>query len=440
MNSSFISAAQRQLLLLACLCGLLFSACSDKVQTLRFATGANGGTDKYVGTEVADILRTTAQIDVQLQSGEEFHGVPNCLRLLHRESDIAIVQNDVSPTDIGIESISSLRTIVPLYAKVLFVLHRKGIHASSLQELVRGRQVSFGPRTSSGSQFARKVLAEFGIDSSEYTAHFNPHDRNTLSDSADVCFAVLGFNNPAVTDMLNTKEGELFSLDSYQLASDKGSAVDGFCLNYPRARPYVIPKNTYGSLPQQPVVTLAIDAVLLARSDADPYSIYEVTKSILEHRQNLVNRNTLFIGLSDNFDKSALNFPLHPGALMYLERNEPSFLQKNSDVIGILLSVLLALAGGITTMIKWLQQKKKDRIDAYYKQVLEIAEGIKNLSSVEECTLGISELENLKTTAFRQLIAEKLAADESFSIFIHLADETVQKLHQHREEGRTSST
>jgi hypothetical protein len=218
-------------------------------------------------------------------------------------------------------------------------------------------------------------------------------------------------------------------LDNYELAG-RGSVVDGFCMSYQGARPFIIPKGTFGNAPAAPVLTVAIDAVLLARTDLDEDLVYQLVKSLLENQQTLARANPLLRETDEQFDKSSLSYPLHPGAMRYYDRNEPTFIERYVDLIGVGISLSIGLAGAISGFVRWNNRRRKNRIDRYYVEVLAIEGSIEGLTTIEECSRAIAALLDLRRAAFRQLIDEKLAADESFRIFIALVDDVEARIEQ----------
>jgi TRAP-type uncharacterized transport system substrate-binding protein len=96
------------------------------------------------------------------------------------------------------------------------------------------------------------------------------------------------------------QNGKLFSLGDINLINI-ASSVDGFCLNYPRARPFIIPKNSYNKKPDKPIVTIAIDAVLLTRANMNERHIYEMLEAIFNNVQSLGNRDWLLFMLNIDF-------------------------------------------------------------------------------------------------------------------------------------------
>jgi hypothetical protein len=79
--------------------------------------------------------------------------------------------------------------------------------------------------------------------------------------------------------------------------------------------------------------------------------------------------------------------------------------------------LILATLSGIVAFVRWRKQAKKDRIDVYYQQLLELRGQIP-FANAEERTDMLASVKEIETRAYQQLIDEQLLADESFLIFL----------------------
>ena len=412
----------------------------------RFATGPPATSYYKAGRSIAEIFYKEQGVRLEVLSEFAYlerdtltlDSMTNCKLLSEGRIEFAIAQNDVSVENSsaakGELADSGIRSVLPLYSEIFFIIYRDHLQPKSLRDLIVGRKVGMGPKDSGTARLARILFKEFGIEPSEYTPQYGVFEDNKLSDSIDVRCLVTGFNNYRIEELLSN-HGKLFNLGDYQLAN-KGSAVDGFCLKYPLASPYIIPKNTYGNLPQKPILTAAIDAVLLTRKDMKDEVVYNLVKAILENKQLIaVDLDTKLLSqITERFDPLKLRFPLHPGAKQYLERNKPSFLERYSELLGFVFSILIAFLGGVKAFARWNKKRKKNRIDVYYKAMMNIQKQIENYRTKHECKTAIEKLKNLREKAFEELIAEKLSADESFRIFITYLKDTQSEIQNRMDE------
>lgn len=411
---------------------LCLLSCGGKQLSYRFAAGSPATSYFKTSKSIAEIVQKETGVSLDILSkfvnkkGDilTLNSMTNCKLLLEGQVDFAIAQNDVSldsPLNTG-ENLtdSGIRSVLPLYSEIFFIICKKHFRAKSLKDLIVGRKVAIGPMKSGTARFAKILFQEFGIEPSEYIPQYVSFEDDAFSDSIDVRCLVTGFNNPRIEKLL-ANNGKLFNLGDYHLAN-QGSSVDGFCLKYPLAKPYIIPKNTYGNMPQEPILTAAIDAVLLTRKDIKDEVVYNIVKAILENKQLITVdlNNKLLSQLTERFDPLKLRFPLHPGAKKYLERDKPSFLERYAESLGFIFSIIIALVGGVSTIMRWNRRRKKNRIDDYYHGVMNIQKQIENFQTVSECETASVKLKKLREKAFDELIAEKLRADESFRIFITL--------------------
>ncbi len=422
---------------------IVLSECKSYKQTYLLASGPPGTSYYRVGRNIADVVSSYSRIRIKAVTDPividedtlALNAQNNCRILSHSKVDFAISQNDVSLTLVAGEktnSFDNLQSIIPLFPEILFIFYKPHLKPtdSSLASLIRGRTVTIVPEGSGEARLTKKVFQEFGIGSNEYQARHVNFDENVLSDSVDICCMVTGFNNDRVQKSLE-RGGKIFSLGDPDLAG-KGSEADGFCLKYPLAKPLIIPKNIYSNLPTYPILTVAIDAVLLTRKDMDPAVVHDVIETILNRKQHLVMDldNKLLSQITEQFDPLKLRFPLHQGARHYLERDKPSFYERYAELIGVVFSIFLAMVSGIVALSRWNQRRKKNRIDEYYKQVLDIQVQIDDFNNEQACRIAIDQLKALRDKAFQHLIAEKLMADESFRIFITLVNDTRSEIHQ----------
>lgn len=180
----------------------------------------------------------------------------------------------------------------------------------------------------------------------------------------------------------------------------------------------VIPALTY-DLPgnKKALLTVAVDTLLVTRKEVSEATIYKLTQTFLEQKPRFTAiAPHLFSGINESFDPLALNFPLHRGARAYLQRDDPSFIERYAETINLLVYLTFLFISAFLAFTRWRDHRKKDRIDVFYDRVLAIRDEQGKRSTEER----LAELQALEREAFSSLIAEKLAANESFRIFTDL--------------------
>jgi len=210
---------------------------------------------------------------------------------------------------------------------------------------------------------------------------------------------------------------ELVSLDS-RLNPQLEFYKEGVAYLVPKMYSTVIPPYTY-DIPgnEGPILTVAADTLLVAQRDLSVNLIYELTKTMIEQKPRFTAiAPHLFSGISESFDPLDLNFPLHNGARRYLHRDEPGFLERYAESVNLLVYLVFLVLSAAVAFTRWRLHRKKNRIDRFYVRAL----GIQERANGEKADKLLLELHELEQEAFRWLIEEKLAANESFRIFTDL--------------------
>jgi hypothetical protein len=208
-----------------------------------------------------------------------------------------------------------------------------------------------------------------------------------------------------------------------------GGAVDGVVLLNPHFRPFVIPAGTYGPATPQPVVTIAVDKMLVTRKDLDRSVVYDLINEILRIRPALASTYPgLLQDMSADFDASRSRFVLHQGTQDYLQRSEPTFVERYSGVAEVLVTLMVALVSAAFAGVRIYNRRRKNRIDRFYSEVIAIRRQAADSKDSEALQQAESRLRALQDEAFELLVDEKLAADESFRIFITLSNDVLEQV------------
>lgn len=357
------------------------------------------------------VLERNFNVDIILSIGEGSES--NIDSVASSKIDFTIAENHV-PFKEGVSS------VLVLYPQILHVFHSKTYEPSSFQELVTNKKVYIGTEGSGSYRFMMDLFEFFSVDVSTVDVSTSPWD------DFDV---YAGFSDVlSKEDLINLSNMKLYSFDDVNKVG-KGSIVDAIVLKHPLVNTYIIPEGAYGDITKMPIATISSDAVLVCRSDLWDETISDMIKTIFKEKQIFNNISPLmFKSLTENFDRSRLNFPLHNGARIFLERDEPSFFERYAEMFGVILSITIALISGIISLSKWQKQKKKDRVDVFYKVLLDIKQQLPNIKTSSEAITKIKEIKDSQNKAFEMLINEELIADESFRIFTELSSETIEEV------------
>ncbi len=378
-----------------------------------------------IGADIAEVLREQNGWEVTVLSGTDYHFAGNVGLVDAGKVDFA-----VSASDVAVEA-ANVRTVLPIYPEILVVLYAESLgNPQTLEELLRGRKVGVGPKELPYSQYLLKLIRDFGVDPAMFTPVYHPLDQVGLgTGQMDVLFTFIG-TNPVDLGKLIAAGNRFFSFDNPSLEG-RGSRVDGYLMHHPNLQSFVLPKNTFGQYPSEPVLTVAVPITVITQRDMSDDVVYDFVAAILENSSSLFRKNPVLGYLSPDFAATKLNYPLHEGTQQYLNRDQPTFLERYAEVIALILSVSLLLAGGLGSLGRLMKQRRKDRIDVYYDQLLGF--GKQSPGSRAEAEEALAQLAELKTQALHQLQNERLAADESFSIFVELLHREIDRLERLRD-------
>jgi TRAP transporter TAXI family solute receptor len=375
---------------------------------LRIATGPPGGTYLPLGQAIAEVLRSELPGAV-VEAIETAGGPDNVERLGRGEVELALVQNDTPGGP-------DVRAIAPLYQEVLQVVVREKGGIDGPLDL-RGKRVATGPARSGTEGAANRVFAHFGIAPGEVEVKKLTHHEAAEAfarGEVDAVFVLAGLRAEAVERLLREGGARLLSLGDPQRA---GSPLEGIRIDAPFLDAAVIPEGAYGALPREPVGTLGVRALLVCRAGLDQRLVRRITQAIFENKVLLGERERVVARLSEHFDPGEIRFPVHPGAMLYYQRDNPPVILAWADTISLFITVALLVGSGGLAVREWIHRRKKNRIDVYYLEIQFAACRAFRGSPLEDLLAVKEQLLDLRRRAFRELIAEQLEANESFTIF-----------------------
>ena len=388
----------------------LISACNPTLTEFSFIYN-DEGPNKEIAERMERLLEETYyNTDVILIEGDGTNQNLDSLR--KEEVDFALVENYVNYT----EGVSSLFSV---YSEVLHIFYKGENTVTSFQDLVHDKMLYIGRGESPTYNLMMDLFDFFGVDDSRIRVTFQMAE-------ADV---VVELTNLLTADELQQyKSYKLFSFDTPE-SFEMAATVEGISLKYPRLTPFVIPRDSYWDFSPEPVITLSVDLVIMARSNLGEVPVNDFTRTMLRNRQIFTAIDPLlYVGMREDFDQGKLNIPLHEGARSFLARDEPSFVERYAELGGVILSLIVASWSGLVSLAKWQAQKKKDRIDEFYEDLITTKNHIPQLQKLSEVAERIKHVKSQQNKAFELLISEELVANESFRIYMELSKETLNDL------------
>lgn len=388
----------------------VLTACDRPVAKLELIT-PNLPTDRAIARDIASYVSEDSGIEIELIPAPEGQSTLDALESGY--GDIAFTSND-QPFRSGVV------TIMPLYPTVLHIVARVELIDEDFRKMLVGARIFAGTVGSASRNLTERILEDLNIGTEE-VSYIESRDDGP----PDVIIVFAAINPGSMPELTG------YQLLSFGLPEDigKGSIVDRATLLNPRLRPFIIPIGTYGERTPEPVVTVAVDELLVARADMRPPVAYDLIREILRMRPALSgNRPSIFHTLNDDIDPSSFTFAMHPGARFYVDRDEPTWIERYSGVAEVAVTVLIALVSGSYAAVNVYRIRRKNRIDVFYSEVLELRKAAEKPLDQSEKNNIVAKIRALQERAFDMLVNEKLAADESFRIFITLSNDAIRDL------------
>ena len=374
---------------------------------LKLAASIEGSSGQELGKKLAEYLNTNGW-EIELVTGANAYGSNSIQGLIDKDIDLAFIQNDLAHT----RESNDIKTVIPLFPNISYIFYRNHLNPENLNDLLVNNSVLI---SSDDEKFYKDLFNYYGINLDSVQFNLIDFDDSVegildkVYEGEDNVFCVFAaIHTPHIKRMIDAN-WEILSLGDIAY-SNRGSSVEGFCMNYPRSEPFIVPRNFFGQKPEYPIYTISLDELLVVHEDADETLIYDLVKDIYDGKHFLSQSDILFNYITEDFDQNALNFPLHDSTIDYLRRNEPTFFVRYAEAFGVIFSILVVAIGGLTSMRKI----RKERIDKYYKRVMNCKD--------------IKELDEIADEAVQQLQNEKLTADESFTIFLNLVDKRKREI------------
>jgi TRAP-type uncharacterized transport system substrate-binding protein len=282
------------------------------------------------------------------------------------------------------------------------------------QEL-KGKRIAL-PKAGGAYKAFLLVAGHFGLNESDFTFVGGDEDSAAnafLRDDADAIFQVRSIHNTGIAKLVNG--GGVF------LPIDHGDAIHAAS---PGDIPSFIPKGIYQGNPPVPAVdtpTVSTQRLLMASSDADEDAIYNITKVLMENRQEISNAipdadrtvRSLIGNIMPPPIRTGLGPAIHPGAVAYYDRNKLSFISRYADLLGF-------IAAGFALFWLWIAEmrrsglmRQKSLADTYNRKIVDLMEEARNATEEHQLPPVEKELRAMMATAIQDLNTDKLS-DLSF--------------------------
>jgi len=249
----------------ACLC---LAGCGSGAVELELITPAEM-VDRPVARELAAAFESADGIRIALVPSPDGMSAADALESGY--GDLAFLAN-IEPYR------KDIAALLPIYSTVLHIIVREELAGGDYAEVFEDARIFAGAEGSASRQVVERFLA--GVDVPAGSVHFVTDPRAEQPD-------IIVLYAPVQPEEAPELPG--YTMISLGVPEDigRGSLVDRAVLLNPGLRPFVIPMATYGELNPDPVVTVAVDELLVARTDLDDAVAYDLTREFFRLRPAL---------------------------------------------------------------------------------------------------------------------------------------------------------
>jgi TRAP transporter TAXI family solute receptor len=305
------------LLMFTASCGHVQSAGSDQPPTIRISTGFRSGNFRPFSEALAKGYGRLIP-DVRIQQVDTSGSLDNIQGLEDGAIDIGLSQAGIAYMAYNgrlresAQPMRGIRGIAILNSSAVQLLVGPRSRIRSIDELI-GRRVGVGPADSGAAVISHALLNGYFSSGDVHEVNASvPETTSMLLDAAiDAAFTVSSVPNEDVKHM--TEAGA-------RLIPIRGHRVDRLRTMYPFFRSEIIPAGAYRGM-DQPVHTLSVDVVLLARAGLDDAIVRRLADGLFRMLP-LLNAELPFLKGMVPERAAATPVPLHPGAALYYRERE----------------------------------------------------------------------------------------------------------------------
>jgi TRAP-type uncharacterized transport system substrate-binding protein len=302
------------------------------------------------------------------------------------KADLTLVNNHSTTIALNLgNEASQLRTIMPITTRLLFVFTKNQLKDSATAiDLFKDKRIGIEYLGGETHLTLQRFLKAAKIDGVKF---------EVFSDSAD---AVIFW------DRYYGDRAANWAAKGWHPYTFRRNFIEFIMLNDQAIRPFKLP-----ALPGDPnsiiVKTLATDVILIANKNLGENACYLLALAIFQNRVDLMHLDMMYRSINEGFNKETLLFPLHQGTFSYLLRDQPTFFERYAESLALGLSILAVIYGIVQAVQVRIRRSKKERIDIYFLEFLEIRSD-KTLTP----DARVKKLDDLFQHAVVQLTNEKL--------------------------------
>jgi hypothetical protein len=255
--------------------------------------------------------------DIKITVESSGASVANAKLIASGDADLAILQNDIAfyalqgTKPIFDKAVPNIRGVTSLYPEHCQIHARKDSKIATVKDL-KGKRVAVGPLGSGTEANAMQILEAYRLKFED----LSKVERLTASESADylkdgridAAFYTVGVGASAIVDPALMIETLIVPID--------GAQADSLVKKYPFYAKDMVPAGIYKGVDKD-VPTVAVLAILVAKSELEEDIVYRITKAMFENIKTIEGAHAK--GKEVKLEKALIGMPipLHPGAAKF---------------------------------------------------------------------------------------------------------------------------
>lgn len=372
------------LLSVLALAGWLYASHDDTAERTWKIGAERRGSDNYELLQALADKATSAEEGVRLAVFQTA-GSSESLKLL----EDGIIDFAAIPADAI--SRPDLAMVANLYPDTYHLIARRDAGIASVRDLA-GKRVGLPAITSSEYRSFWYIIDQYTVQPERFTAR--PYDQDDAiialrNREIDAMFVMRAPGNRRLKWLADAAQIDIIEID-------QASAMQ---VKRPALKPVTLAKGVYSgtpAIPDRTITTVAADRILVTRTAVPDEVVRRVTATLFENQRELSLSSRLAGFVSQPALSGATLLPVHPGAIAFYNRDQPSFFQENAEPIGVTVSVAAILMSLLLWVKRRWEEGQKGRIDVYNLDLLRMTSDARTATSSET-------LEKLRADLFDML-------------------------------------
>lgn len=338
----------------------------ESKQLVAIATGEPSSESYKIMNAIADIVNNE-EYDFRIKVISTQGSIENLYLL-----DKNLVQMATLQADLKINN--NVKLVANLYEDVFHLIFRPYAYLKNVED-INGLKIAVSSKNSGESYSFKKLVEHFGLDESK----LRPVESTWKS-------ATWLFNNGDIDGIFKVREANHVAIKKIMINSDGQSREitqsDAIALNHPMYHKTIIPRGIFGGIPPNPkadVTTIGVNRLLVTTDKVSP-DIVNVIAAILFTRKRELAEKSNVAGLVSIPEATSL-IPLHQGLIDFVNKEKPSFLQKNSEFLALILSIIILMGSSI---LQFLNRSKQQRLNAYNEKLLSIKVNVEQTNNLSD--------------------------------------------------------